>query len=135
MGIGTIERCLSARKKMSDICEALETFLRREGFTEYMRTGGTGRLDLYMVRDAPLVFGEVEAIRITLEQRPDGIWIRFQVAVYGRDLVRECDEGMVILENQVGQVMHLAYYSGIPHLGSLNAYNLEKKMIEILESL
>ncbi|HID73971.1 MAG TPA: hypothetical protein EYP43_02845, partial [Thermoplasmata archaeon] len=87
------------------VCNPIIELLSREGFSIYHRTTTDEVTDIQLVRGAPVLLGEVEAVRILVQRREDGYHLSVQVAVYGKDIVRTLPNRIEILENAIGDVV------------------------------
>jgi len=121
------------------VCNPIIELLSREGFSIYHRTTTDEVTDIQLVRGAPVLLGEVEAVRILVQRREDGYHLSVQVAVYGKDIVRTLPNRIEILENAICDVVRATDMSrhtvGIIGLGALNAYQLQRRLFRCIDDL
>lgn len=121
------------------MCDPLIGVLSREGFKVYHRDGGKDVLNVQLLRDAPSMLGEVEAVDIQVRRRDRGYILNMQLAVFGRDIVRALPGRLDIVENAVSDMARSSVLSrntvGILGMGALNAYQLQRRLFRCLEDM
>ena len=135
----TITKTLKDCMQVDCLCNSLTELLAHDGFAIYRVTRTEEGSEVQMLRSAPLLLGEVEAIDIAFHRLDEGYQLELTVGVHGRDLIQVLPQGIDIIENAISDMTRGSglrrYMVGVLGVGALNAFRVQKRLLRQLENI